>query len=110
MTFLEKLKRLDAEATPGPWRIPGKEIKHDSIYQWGHIVHGDRTLFQYNDNFDGSFDKPLVCLLRNNVPALIELVEAAEGLSHYGNCDIKYGDPCGHCAIISAIEKLKGDV
>jgi len=68
MTFLETLKRLDAEATRGPW-FSNEDY---GVYQTAHIT---RDIWQIPQTFT---DQEIICLLRNNAKAIIELVEAAE--------------------------------
>ena len=81
---LDEIKRLHAEATPGPWEwdddhrdandkpLPGREhetVNHVSTYEHGHIT-------EFCEPKNGR----LIAFVRNNLPALIEAAERTEKL------------------------------
>ena len=98
--FLSELKKLDAEATPGKWNEGGTD-------DWITIFKDYSAVARIKNKIKGTPVTPedwanaeLIVLLRNNVPALIELVEAAEEVIEY----------CHHNKLYEALSKLKGDV
>ena len=81
MTFLETLKKLDAEATT-------------------------RCGFDYN----GPKKDLASMLLRNNTQAIIELVEAVKNLRHHNKFDGTWVEANDWERMQDALSKLKGDV
>ena len=131
MTFLETLKRLDAEATGAKWeREPVKEyrgISEPSInHNWNNIAgieRGDKSMYGNSVVSEPRYiaypDAELICLLRNNTQAIIELVGAAEELlGHRLVPDLntpEYTTTPGSLWTLfknvrDALSKLKGDV
>jgi len=103
MTFLETLKRLDAEATRGPWF----SSEDYGVYQTAHIT---RDIWQIPQTFT---DQEIICLLRNNASAIIELVGAVKEfhIEHSDSCAYELGRQCdcGHDKVIEALANLRGD-
>jgi len=103
MTFLENLKRLDAEANLGPWTEDG-----DSIYRpkgIGLAISRVGIGPRFNE-----VDAKLICLLRNSASTIIELVEAAEiTLDQAPVSDLVTGR-INLTALRQALSKLKEDV
>lgn len=93
MSTLERLKELQAAATPGPWVNDGHSIygpEHElSLHPNGRVyitrvvqgthradpdLEGGRDRF----GFDSLADAELIVTMRNNAEALIEVAEAAK--------------------------------
>jgi hypothetical protein len=132
MTFLETLKRLDAEATGAKWeREPVKEyrgISEPSInHNWNNIAgieRGDKSMYGNSVVSEPRYiaypDAELICLLRNNTKAIIELVSTVQKFvnkfGHSEDCDFENEEEddrectCGMEAFELALSKLKGDV
>ncbi len=74
MTILERLKELHSKATAGPWRIP-----EAFGVQFSRIEGTERVCENFGDlSLPGPrANAELITLLRNNLPALLEVVEAA---------------------------------
>ena len=78
---LEELKRLLAEATPGPWKAePRRLVVGDQLGPLMSYLAGDRATTEGMTVSLGSerlVDHALVAALRNAAPALIEELKAA---------------------------------
>lgn len=77
MTTLEELKRLHAQATPEPWKrvsIPKHELQECYV----HVVMGDTGINCGPERFDKNDpDARLIAAMRNALPHLLTIVEAA---------------------------------
>jgi hypothetical protein len=82
-SLLARLRRLDAEATPGPWRAgDGEDIDPRRRTLWASFdesllcsdPHSRLERFIYRQDVD------LVVAMRNALPALLRVVQAAEEL------------------------------
>jgi hypothetical protein len=113
MTFLDHLKKLDAQATPEPWfnDIGNYEIESHSKNRWRKVV------VEYEKDSTGCIpastsyvDKDLICLLRNNAQAIIELVDSLNSV--LSEEDVKEMLLCyvQGARVIESLSKLKGDV
>lgn len=95
---LDKLKKVAEAATPGPWEnfrvFQGEEVRAGLDREYPQFVA--RAAEYVDGRFIATFNPALVV-------KLLAVVEAAEGLSHYGNCE---GD-CGNCAVLKALDALK---
>lgn len=120
MNLIERLKELDAKATPGPWQwVQGNEVG-----DWHAIVgpRHDKNWIKASDDFiltDGSAcgeysadidvdgpDAHLIAEMRNALPKLLAVVEASknhvDGLIK-GDLD---GSKDALAAIIDSLEEL----
>jgi hypothetical protein len=95
--FLGQLKKLDAEAAPGPWEDINAFTAHGAEY------------VSINDDYMTNLDAELIYLLRNNTQAIIELVEAAEKQNEWQLKHAVYDIYLAE-AVHDALAKLKGDV
>ena len=100
MTFLEQLKKLDANATPGPWDW-NNDATESEYFEQVVLRNGLRICEVNGDN------ARLILFLRNNTQAIIELVEAAE--EPFDKYDAGSVDSY-LLSIKDALKKLKGDV
>ena len=96
MTFLDKLKALDAEATPGPWDW-NNDATESEYFEQVVLRNGLRICEVNGDN------ARLILFLRNNTQAIIELVEAAEKIEYLGTLERVDN-------VQTALSKLKGGV
>jgi hypothetical protein len=102
--FLDQLKKLDAEATPGPWDYDNEDgirsYDIDVVFVCNASVTTPRAVNE--KNFE------LTCLLRNNAKAVIELVEKVS------ICDATKKllgvNDTAWAPVSEALSKLKGDV
>lgn len=90
MTILERLKELEAKVTPGPWEIDKEDVGDEEfIYIPTGITggNGKRVVGSVGglcsedcDLGEGELEAnaELITLLRNNLPVLLEVVEALE--------------------------------
>lgn len=102
-TPIEKLRQALAGMTAGKWRSTHWIVKNAN---GGHVA----------DCRDIA-DAQGITLLKNTAAEMLAVIEAAEGVSHYGNCDRDdkiEPNRCGHCDIIDALsaldEKLKQEL
>jgi hypothetical protein len=117
MTFIYQLKKFESRATTGQWvkcnvatdpSSPRRDIGVASVQFPGNVS----DLISTNTLKDNA---ALICLLRNNTQAIIELVEAAEKYEAY----LPASKPIGANRFVgmlvaadnlrSAIAKIKGD-
>ena len=75
---LEELKRLLAEATPGPWKaVVAQKYAHIKNSSGRYVAEPTvrRCIFRQHE------DAKAIAALRNSAPALIEALEAARALA-----------------------------
>ena len=110
--FLTQLKRLDAEAFCIPWKADSDGdicaiSEKPKQTEYGEALPTVCTSAAWRGPDDPNM--ALICLLRNNTAALIELVEAAErsiGLMCKSGKHANEG--CFDCQVAIALAKLKG--
>jgi hypothetical protein len=111
MNTLEKLKELQAAATPGPWEFDpigvtvykkpvGNGEKICDIRGWGWLLHK-------HDNDEAreaeqNANARIIVQLRNNAEALLEVVEAAQAVLSGEQDDV--------AALMSALAQLTEEV
>ena len=83
MTLLERLKQLEADATPGPWKYA------EDTYSPNYRIHGV-TFAQFSVP-----DVKLITEMRNTLPKLLAVVEAFKQL-HNTATESGREDPSGH--------------
>lgn len=72
-SWLEKLERLDAEATAGPWRVIGRDY---AIRGFPQVEMSDSAGSYFPVNTPEIAD--LICLLRNRAGEIAALVAAVD--------------------------------
>jgi len=92
---LDELKRLDAEATPGPWRDTDYGVERVGVY--GEIVEDPRM---------GEPDRALIAAARNALPALLAVAEAAEAI-HVNHRDYGHVDESWYEALRARLAELE---
>ena len=76
---IEKLEKLLAEATAGPWFNENRLRQQlDSLIPFGIVKTDDMNV----TGIIKPYDAELICALRNSAPLLLEIVKAAKGLAH----------------------------
>lgn len=89
MSTIERLKELEAKATPGPWHadVPDQRI----VSEKGKVVD-----YAFHDA-----DLELIAEMRNNIAKLLAVVEAFKALDL--RCEVEDvlmdEPPCGDCEI-----------
>jgi hypothetical protein len=86
-TFSDKLRQLHEKATQGEWICFG-DNKTCIKPKWFSEIEDERELYEADQligtdegyYFHNPTDVQLICLLRNKVPELLELLRAVEGL------------------------------
>lgn len=115
------LRRLDAEATPGRWEpVTRTTCSCGQPADHGAIRTSDRgeIMLAKRMSRNGANDVRLIATLRNAVPALAELIEAAEervAIGHDEGCETRWPHrsrpcTCGHDALSAALGKVRGAV
>jgi len=80
MASLDELKRLEAAATPGPWRVDQcGEVYTEAVTEWDEGAGCDlyKTLLNTSYYSDGNPNGALTAAMRNALPALLAVAEAA---------------------------------
>jgi hypothetical protein len=78
MSFADTLKELLGKATPGPWK--------ESTDGYGAISDATDGILYYDEGSATVENNQLIVALVNNAPALLKLIEAAEGvMTHHGS-------------------------
>lgn len=83
---LDALKKLEAEATPGPWKIKDLYSDQGSLYHLdvldasGEIVNLKSSNGWSGDPQDEPSNVELLVALRNSFPSIVKRLEAAEKL------------------------------
>jgi hypothetical protein len=132
MNFADKLRYLYKQSTQGEWIVWGYTNTQDMICikpQWLNEVEDERELHEAEQligadegySFHNPTDAHIICLLRNKVPELQALIDAASkvyDLNHNKNCPTATGFfmdeksavipqcKCGLWDIIHALDKL----
>lgn len=113
---LAELERLEADATPGPWRAGYVEREHVFCAVGASMAH-ERVLLRLNTHFPrNNTDSELIAALRNAAPQLIadakrlrDIVEALEFLDVYCRVDL-VGQarhlPCAPANVIALAREL----
>lgn len=82
MPSIQRLHELDRGATPAPWHLVTDEdlVRNESgDVEWpAHL--GDKFPAQW-DYYLGAVDAELVVALRNSLPHLFKVIDAARGLA-----------------------------
>jgi hypothetical protein len=97
--FLEQLKQLDAEATPGPWIADS-----EATYIFAPDTNPVAEMRGYGAGEPQEPNQELICLLRNNTQTIIELVQIAQQIL------VTDLDGYNERKLSDALSKLKGDV
>ena len=78
-SLYSKLKRLDAEATKGPWKWSGRKVDEDGFIYHPQGSNLNDTLIVLDDTYeDDDKDLDLITETRNALPQILELIEAAD--------------------------------
>ena len=109
VTFLETLKKLDAEASPGTWNPGGTDDWITIFKDYSAIARIENKVKKTPVTQEDWANSELICLLRNNTQAIIELVEAAEKQNEWQLKHAVYDIYLAE-AVHDALSKLKGDV
>ena len=87
------LKELQAKATPGPWAWWPKDGEKTML----EAINGGMVISSYVDgcentvlDFNNEADAELITLLRNNLPALLEVVEVLQALNRRGGLGLMF--------------------
>lgn len=117
-TRLERLKDLEAKATPGEWKTtPGEydsslEGKKFQVNPMGLKDPSGQSVFSLDcGDFQGlnDSDTRLIAELRNAAKELIELVELADRFVQSRECyDCEETPDCSRCILADAIDKFQG--
>lgn len=85
MNTLERLKELQANATPGPWENGIAEYAPDDTYQAVGPYHDlEDSGRSSDDKYNSAWaDQEFINQSRNMMPDLLEVVEAAEDVRKY---------------------------
>jgi hypothetical protein len=75
MNFTDKLRQLHETSTPGPWDFVNNTKRGTAII---HSVGATDVAGVYNSDSGLCKDASIICLLRNKVPELLELLDAAQ--------------------------------
>lgn len=73
MNNLEKLEKLLADSTPGPW-----EADDEAIYIFAPDTNPVAEMRGYGAGEPQKANQELICTLRNSAPLLLEIVRKAE--------------------------------
>ena len=99
-TLIAELRRLDAEATPGPWT----HRRNHRPYRI--VVFGGRKAYEdgYTTGDIKAGDAALIAEVRNLLPRLIRLLEAGERMAEVFSCRCSrnLGITCSFCEATSA--------
>lgn len=71
--MLERLKELEAKATPGPWQAVG-----NGVHAKDRAIAGEGFLFDHEGVLCDDDDARLIAEMRNALPKLLALAEAAK--------------------------------
>jgi hypothetical protein len=84
MTTIERLRELLEKATPGPWESTDKDGLYANIREPTIEAESGRVADMYD-----LCDAALIVAMRNTLPALLEVAEAAKAYSESGGFDEK---------------------
>ena len=117
---LSRLRELAAEATPGKWVHDDGQIiidaptNVDGETQWAWWSHPAQYWQGYDDSrnkHDADTDGEFICEMRNNIEAMIEVVEAARKVPleccNYVEEDKHLCNGCSECNLANALAKLE---
>ena len=96
MVDLDKLERLEREATPGPWEWNGIAIEAGRT---DVLAPGESNSFGYGTIHIAEEDQNLIAALRNAAPALFAELRAARG---------RIAELEEHISALECIAKAKG--
>lgn len=90
MKILDELEAAEKAATPGKWsnddgqimfKVPDGVICLDGFEYWGWNSYPCQYSSENSDYVECDADADLICLMRSNIKALIEVARAAEKAS-----------------------------
>jgi len=92
MTILERLKELQAKATPGEWNNSIAEYSDGAYQAVGpehHPEYEEGTWEELSDRAEA--DQELIDTLRNTLPAILEVLEALKSMACVAYLDLSPG-------------------
>lgn len=115
MNLIEKLKELDSSATPGPWCADLGNWDIEQIEPRNEICCFDpmsRDIHPENKRVHSYCDMEFIVELRNALPKLLAVVEAAENMAfcirprYLDNWTPNHCGECSGCKVMKALAAL----
>lgn len=104
MNKLSWLRKLSEKATKAPWYSGDLTVYLGSEYEVDEVLYesqpGPNARQRNND---------LICEMRNNIDALLDVVEAAHMWVRNNDCNCEPSHECDWCIIKNRIAKLEGE-
>ncbi len=77
MSIIQRLRELEATATPGPWEAFAGSVIRGTREAYHHPLNDDGTPYYRYVGIRESEDAVLIAEMRNRLPKLLAVVEAA---------------------------------
>jgi hypothetical protein len=103
MTAADSLRTLDAKMTEGPWHLSPEPISED----WPLLVYGEGEQAKSNGSVRRRDAAPIVAI-RNALPELVALVEAAEAVNDASERHDPFTGARADMALCAALLDLSG--
>lgn len=105
---IAKLRALEDAATPAPWR-EGAVERENVFCAHGATIGPERVLARMNREFPGfKRDAALIAAMRNALPALLDLVEAADEVRDGSTTQTRRNYDTKRAALAQALEVTDG--